>query len=108
MKSKYVTTHQYSYTYSYFVSTFVGTGWSQNLKQREPSLPQHICSVNSSKLKFEWTMDSIQGILTMIEVTQQNNGMVPATLVLTSDAIFLMSEEEDCQLGMEWFHIKCH
>ena len=97
MKSKYVTTYHISYIFS---SALVGTGWSQNLKQREPSLPQHICSVNSSKLKFEWTMDSIHGILTMIEVTQKNNGMVPATLVLTSDAIFLMSEEEDSQLGM--------
>ena len=77
----------------------VGTGWSQKLKQREPSLPQHICSVSSSKLKYEWTMNC-HGILMMIEVTQKNStGLLPATLVLTSDAIFVMSEEEDCQIG---------
>ena len=35
----------------------------------------------------------------MIEVTQKNyTGLLPATLVLTSDAIFVMSEEEDCQI----------
>ena len=35
----------------------------------------------------------------MIEVTQKNStGLLPATLVLTSDAIFVMSEEEDCQI----------
>ena len=78
----------------------VGTGWSQKFKQREPSLPQHICSVSSSKLKYEWTMNC-HGILMMIEVTQKNpTGLLPATLVLTSDALFVMSEEEDCQIGV--------
>ena len=76
-----------------------GTGWSQSLKQREPSLPQHVCSSNSSKMKFELTMNC-KGIIMMIDVTQKNqHSMIPTTLVLTSNALFVMSEDEDCQLA---------
>lgn len=75
----------------------VGTGWTQDLKQREPSLPQHVCSTNSSSLKFQWKFDCGQ-IIMMAEVVQQlESSMVPTTLIMTQDAVFIVSEEEDCQ-----------
>jgi vacuolar protein sorting-associated protein 13B len=76
----------------------VGTGWTQNMKQRSPALPQHVCSVGSSALKFEWKLVGNCIVIMMAEVTQalDDGSMVAATLILTPDAIFVIAAEEDC------------
>ena len=72
----------------------VGTGWTQVPIPREASLPQHICSLPSSSLKYEWKL-ACGSVVLMVEVT--TSSMVPATLILTMEAIIIISEEEDCQ-----------
>ena len=71
----------------------VGTGWTEKLQPREPSLPQHICSSSSSGLKFAWKLNCGQ-ILVVAEATEETS-LSPVTLVLTTEAVLIIAEDED-------------
>ena len=72
----------------------VGTGWTEKLRQREPSLPQHVCSVASSGMKFGWKLNC--GQIVMIAEATKAEDLSPVTLVLTTEAILIIAEDEDC------------
>ena len=68
----------------------VGSGWKVIGQPKEPSLPQHICSLGSSPLKYEWKLSSSQ-VLMVIEVTMDNKCLSPSSLILTTEAIVVVS-----------------
>ena len=72
----------------------VGTGWTEKLQPREASLPQHICSSSSSGLKFAWKLNLTGPILCVAEATEESS-LSPVTLVLTSEAVLIIGEDED-------------
>lgn len=88
------------------ITTFV-LGWSELGRQRSPAIPEHICSASSSSLKFAWKMLASSGnrssitLLDMAEVTKESNDgqWSASTLLLTSEAVFIVSAEEDAQVG---------
>lgn len=59
-------------------------------------MPQHICTLSSSALKYEWKF-GCGTIIMMAEVTMEKGELTPATLLLTMEALIIVSEEEDCQ-----------
>ena len=72
----------------------VGTGWAQRPKPKEISLPQPICGLSSSSLKYEWKLDCGM-IIKMAEVTMEKEVLTPASLILTSEALIIVNEDED-------------
>ncbi len=73
----------------------VGTGWAQQMKQRSPVMPLHICDASSASLKFSWKLD-YDPILAMVDVVQESH-MSASTLILTPEAVFVVTAEEDSQ-----------
>ena len=67
----------------------VGSGWKIVGQPKEPSLPQHICTLGSSSLKYEWKLSSSQ-VLMMTEVTMDNKCLSPSSLILTTEAVILV------------------
>lgn len=78
----------------------VGSGWTKDHKQRYPAACDHVCTFISGSLKYSWKIIAGSNlhdttVLSMLDVTTSSSA--PATLVLTSEALFVVSGEEDAQ-----------
>ena len=82
-----------------------GTGWSKNLKPRYPAIPDHSCTFYSGNLKFSWKLIAGSNLhdTTVLFMVDVMYGSTQATLVLTPEALFIISAEEDAQEAV--FHI---
>lgn len=74
----------------------IGSGWAQKPSPKELSMPEPICALTSSALKYEWKLEC-GPIVIMAEVTMEKDGMIATSLILTSEAIILVGDEEDAQ-----------
>ena len=73
----------------------VGTGWSTDHKCKFPPMPDHACSFVSAPLKFSWKLLRNAAVLAVADVNTPSSAA--ATLVLTEEALFVISGEEDVQ-----------
>ena len=78
----------------------VGTGWSRDHKCRYPPVPDHACSFVSGPLKYSWKLlagSNFQTTAVLSVADVNTSSSAAATLVLTQEAIFVISGEEDVQ-----------
>ena len=78
----------------------VGTGWSRDHKCKYPPMPDHACSFVSGPLKYSWKLLSgpnLQNTAVLSVADVNTSSSAAATLVLTREAIFVISGEEDVQ-----------
>ena len=98
-----------------------GTGWHKETSHRSTALPEPICSVSSSELKYIWKMQTPQqynsNILFIAEATKiitkdenakgstgvvgssevTNDQLIASSLLVTPDMIHIISVDEDVQ-----------
>ena len=78
----------------------VGTGWSRDHKCKYPPMPDHACSFVSGPLKYSWKLlagSNFQTTAVLSVADVNTSSSAAATLVLTQEAIFVISGEEDVQ-----------
>ena len=81
-------------------------GWCELGRQRSAAIPEPICSASSSSLKFAWKMLSSTGnrtsvvLFDMAEASKESTERQwsASTLLLTSEAVFIVAAEEDAQV----------
>lgn len=78
-----------------------GTGWCEVGQQRVSCIPEPICTGSSSGLKYSWKMLSATSgtFFEMIEASKESSDSqwLASTILLTSEALFIVSAEEDSQ-----------